>query len=145
MNRLNFDQEKQLIEYFRDNPSLWNTKDRDYNNRMLRTQKLETIAQFLHLTSLFFFTFSFYRFLPIFFPDYYIDENNTRRVHENALVEGASFRCLSGNIDDDDDGGNDANVYDARHFLSLSLSLPFPHRMCLCSMYACEDCPRLLC
>lgn len=51
MNRLNFDQEKQLIEYFRDNPSLWNTKDKDYNNRILRSTKLENIANYLQLTS----------------------------------------------------------------------------------------------
>ena len=51
MNRLTFEQEKQLIYFFRVNPSLWNTKDKDYNNRLLRTQKLETIASFLSLTS----------------------------------------------------------------------------------------------
>lgn len=49
-HRLTFDQERQLIEYFRDNPSLWNTKDREYNNRTLRTQKLEIIAHMLGMT-----------------------------------------------------------------------------------------------
>lgn len=50
MSRLSFDQEKELIQYFRDHPSLWNTKDKDYNNRMLRTTKLENIAKGLNLT-----------------------------------------------------------------------------------------------
>lgn len=53
MNRLNFEQEKDLIQYFRDHPSLWDTKNKDYNNRMLRTQKLENIAKILNLTSKF--------------------------------------------------------------------------------------------
>lgn len=50
MYRLTLDQEKQLIVFFRDNPSLWNTKDKEYNNRTLRGHKLEQIAQQLNLT-----------------------------------------------------------------------------------------------
>lgn len=54
MHRLTFDQEKQLIDYFRDHPSLWNNKDKDYNNRALREQKLDTIASMLQLTRIVF-------------------------------------------------------------------------------------------
>lgn len=50
MHRLKLEQEKQLIDYFRDNPSLWNNKDKEYNNRALRVQKLDTIARLLSLT-----------------------------------------------------------------------------------------------
>ncbi|KAI2806198.1 hypothetical protein BLOT_005209 [Blomia tropicalis] len=92
MNRLNFDQEKQLIEYFRDNPSLWNTKDRDYNNRMLRTQKLETIAQFLHLTR----------------KDVYEKYRNLRttffREHKRVIQ---SINCRSSASNDSSNVGND--------------------------------------
>lgn len=50
MHRLSFEQEKELIDYFRINPSLWNTKDKDYNNRTLRQDKLDHIADQLRLT-----------------------------------------------------------------------------------------------
>ncbi|KAF7495832.1 hypothetical protein SSS_07818 [Sarcoptes scabiei] len=50
MHRLSFEQEKKLIDYFRDHPSLWNTKNKDYNNRLLRTQKLQIIGDELGLT-----------------------------------------------------------------------------------------------
>ncbi|KAH7643433.1 hypothetical protein HUG17_10124 [Dermatophagoides farinae] len=50
MHRLTFEQEKELIDYFRINPSLWNTKDKDYNNRTLRQEKLDRIAELLQLT-----------------------------------------------------------------------------------------------
>lgn len=53
MHRLSFEQEKKLIDYFRDHPSLWNTKNKDYNNRLLRTQKLQIIGDELGLTRLF--------------------------------------------------------------------------------------------
>lgn len=46
---LHVEQEKQLIDYFRDNPSLWCKTHRDYNNRSVRSEKLEEIARQLGL------------------------------------------------------------------------------------------------
>lgn len=59
MYRLTLDQEKQLIVFFRDNPSLWNTKDKEYNNRTLRGNKLEQIARQLGLTRMILFLIFF--------------------------------------------------------------------------------------
>lgn len=52
---LQVEQEKQLINYFRDNPSLWCKTHRDYNNRSVRSEKLEEIARQLGLNRKLFF------------------------------------------------------------------------------------------
>ncbi|KAH9418646.1 hypothetical protein DERP_003972 [Dermatophagoides pteronyssinus] len=94
MHRLSFEQEKELIDYFRINPSLWNTKDKDYNNRTLRQDKLDHIADQLRLTR----------------KDVYEKYRNLRTTffREHKRVTSSSSTNTNNSTDDQgvDDNGN---------------------------------------